>query len=87
MEISQQDAKKIATKLKADIQPGSKHKIVSVKYDDKVVARYGIRHANKGHGHVPSQLYVSMTEAKNLAKCTLDKDSYFKILKGKGLIK
>ncbi len=76
----------IAKKLKADIQKDGKHEQVIVRYGDSIVARYGLRRASRavGHDFIPRQLYVSPRQAKDLAQCSLDRDSYFTLLRDKG---
>ena len=89
MTIIKSDAETIAKKLNASIQNRTRHQQVIVWYQNQVVARYGISRGSKrnsGHGHVPGQLYISPRETKRLAICTLDRDTYFSILRQKSLL-
>ena len=88
MTFTQKHTQAIATKLKADIRRGNKHDQVIVRYDGRIVARYGIRRASRavGHDYIPRQLHVSRQQAKDLAQCSLDRDSYFTLLRDQGML-
>jgi hypothetical protein len=89
MTITRSDAESIAKKLNASIQNRTRHQQVIVWYQNQVVARYGIRRGSNrdsGHGHIPGQLHISPRETKRLAICTLDRDTYFAILRQKNLL-
>lgn len=72
----------------AEIQSRRKHDMAIVRYDGRIVARYGIRRARQemGHDHIPRQLHVSRQRALALARCSLDRDGYFTILSEQGLL-
>ncbi len=89
MTITKRDAERIAKKLDAQIKNGTGHQRVTVWYQNQVVASYGITYGSNrdsGHGHIPRQLNISTHETKNLATCTLDRDSYFALLRQKSLL-
>ena len=86
MKLTQEHARAIAKKLKADIELKGRHEQAVVRYNGSIVARYGIRRSSKavGHNYIPEQLYVSPRQARQLAQCSLDKDNYFTLLRDKG---
>ena len=88
MPLTQHDARAIATKLKAEIQKNRKHDQAIVRYDGRIVARYGIRRASQevGHGYIPGQLHISRQQALALAQCSLDRDGYFALLREQDLL-
>ena len=88
MKLTQEHARAIAKKLKADIEPKRKHDQVIVRYDGSIVAYYGIRRSSRavGHDYIPEQLHVSSRQAKDLAQCSLDRDSYFTLLRDQGML-
>lgn len=88
MKLTQDDARAIAKKLKADIEPGTRHDKAIIRCDGRLVTWYGIRRSSHsvGHGHIPKQLKVSPRQTRELAQCSLDKDSYFALLDAKGEI-
>ena len=86
--IDKQDAENIATKLGAKRRLGRKHEQILVCYDEKVVARYGIRRGsgNPRHAYVPRELHISAQQAHDLADCPMTAERYFEILAEKGLL-
>lgn len=88
MIISKREAEFIAQKLDAEIKNGRRHQIVTVRYNGRHVASYGIQRGSgeKSHSYIPAQLHVSKQQATALAQCSLDKDTYFSILRNKGVI-
>lgn len=89
MPFTRQDARAIAKKLGAEVQTKhKKHDMAIVRYHGRIVARYGIRRASGevGHDHIPHQLYISRQQALALARCSLDRDGYFVVLREQGLL-
>ena len=75
----------IANKLQAEISEGSKHTNVVVRIDGTYIGRFGIRrNRNVGHDYIPRQIYVTMKEALGLARCSLYRADYERILKERG---
>ena len=85
MLITQKEALAIADKLKADVK-GSKHKKVYVRYEGRIVARYGVTHSSKESvlNYVPKQLWISRREALELAECSISERGYFELLRNRG---
>ncbi|HYD49239.1 MAG TPA: hypothetical protein VEB21_12860 [Terriglobales bacterium] len=86
--IDQRQAYAIASKLKADIdEQGRKHANVHIRWDGKLVARYGIRRDRTAdHSFIPKQIHVSLREALDLARCPMSAEEYFEQLRQKGLL-
>jgi len=86
--IGKREAEDIAKKVRADRRAGRKHDVILVRHGGKLVAQYGIRRGsgNPGHGYVAKQLHVSAQQARDLAKCPMSADQYFKVLTDKGLL-
>ena len=79
--IERAAALKIAKKLDADIKGGKKHDRAVIRWEGIIVTTFGINRSRKsGHGHIPGQLFISQTEALNLASCAITKDNYFEII-------
>ena len=75
----------IANKLQAEISEGSKHTNVVVRIDGTYIGRFGIRrNRNVGHDYIPRQIYVTMKEALGLARCSLYRADYERIMKERG---
>ena len=75
----------IANKLQAEISEGSKHTNVVVRINGTYIGRFGIRrNRNVGHDYIPRQIYVTMKEALGLARCSLYRADYERILKERG---
>ena len=88
--ITKELAERIVRKLKARIITGKKaHDIAQVYNDGKLVAWFGIRRSSnkdKGHDHIPEQIFLRPREAKLLGECPLSREEWLKILAGKGLL-
>ena len=82
------DAWAIARKLGAHIREGRNHHVVSVLYNGRRIAQYGISRSSgsKGHDYLPKQLHMSFDQCRQFRKCDLSVDQYIGILKGKHLI-
>ena len=75
----------IANKLQAEISEGSKHTNVVVRIDGTYIGRFGIRrNSNVGHDYIPRQIHMTMKEALGLARCSLYRADYERILKERG---
>ncbi len=76
----------IAKKLKAEIREGRGHTQVVVKIDGTYIGRFGIRRGKKGLGHnyIAKQIGVTMKEALGLARCTLYREDYERLLREQG---
>ncbi len=94
--ITREHADKIARKLKASEETGSKKSggarehIAFVVYHNGVeIAWFGVRRgSNKDqpHGHIPKDLSLSPNQCRKLADCTIDRLEYVEILRQKGLL-
>jgi hypothetical protein len=83
--ILRREAEAIAHKLGANIQSGSKHDRAAVRYKGVLVATFGISRGRKqGHPHIPKQLFVSETQAIELATCSISSEDYFDLIRFKG---
>ena len=85
--ISKQHAEKIADKLQAKIQQGSKHDFAEIFHGGQLIARFGIRRGSekyKGHDHIQKDLYLNGYQAKRLAACPLTREEWLEIMRTKG---
>lgn len=85
--LTQDDARRIADKLEAEIQPRRRHDLAVFRYKGKVVAQFGIRRASKavGHDYIPKELHVSAKQCRELRDCPLTVEGYVEMLVSKGL--
>ena len=75
----------IAEKLGAEISQGRKHTNVVVRVHGTYIGRFGIRRGKSaGHDYIPKQIQITMREALGLARCSLYKQDYEKILRDRG---
>ncbi len=83
-----QDGERIATKLQAQRATGRRHDLVKIHLGGKLVAQYGIRRGSGelSHDYIPRQIHLSPRQTHDLSACTLSRDEYFEILRGKGLV-
>ena len=88
--ITKELALKIAKKLDATITKGEgPHDLAEVWHNDFLVASFGIRRSSekdKGHDHIPSELFVNAYFAKLLGQCPKSRDEWIEELTRKGLI-
>ena len=86
--LTQDGAKKIAKKLKAEIQPGRKHDLVVFRYGGVRVGQFGISRSSKqqSHDYIPRQLYITAKQCREFLDCSLTLDAYVEILAGKHLL-
>jgi predicted amidohydrolase len=83
--LTQDDARKIAAKLKAEITPGRKHDIAVFRHDGRYIAQFGIQRASKDkpHDYVPRQLFMTAKQGREFLECSLSLVAYVEILRSK----
>ena len=75
----------IANKLEAEISEGRKHTKALVRIRGTYIGMFGIRRdKNVGHDYIPRQIHVTTKQALALARCSLYKADYERILKDQG---
>jgi hypothetical protein len=83
-------AVKIADKLNAKINTKTgNHDIAKIYYGDKLIASFGIRRGSRkdlGHDYIPSQLYISKNQARQLGMCPMSAAEYFVVIGEKGML-
>ena len=90
--VTKQHAIDIAKKLKAtavQTRRQSAHQLYAVHEHNVLIATFGIRRASekdKGHDHIPKQLFVGPKDARDLAQCPLSREQWIQKLKVKGKI-
>jgi hypothetical protein len=85
--ITHEHALRIANKLKAVMERGTKHDMAYIYYGGVEIASFGIRRGSekdKGHDHISKALYVGPHDAKLLAQCPLLLEDWLEILRKKG---
>jgi hypothetical protein len=83
--LTARSARKIADKLEAEVSEGRRHTNVVVRIDGTYIGRFGIRrNRNVGHDYIPRQICMTMKEAFGLARCSLYRADYERILKERG---
>ncbi len=84
--FTKKDAKAIAVKFGVKPEPAKKHDIVYIRFEGRIVAKYGIRRGshNEAHPYIPAQLYLTNRQTKELASCSLSTNRYFEILREAG---
>ena len=88
--LEQRDAKDIARKIGATVDPQGKHQRATLEYNGRIVLTFGIRHGSKtGQGHLVGknhELKLSATKAIALARCDMTKDEYIEHLRERNII-
>jgi hypothetical protein len=94
--INRQHADKIARKLEATEESGSKpsggareHISFVVSHNGVEIAWFGVRRGSnkeQPHGHIPRDLNLSPNQCRRLADCTIDREGYIEIMRQKGLL-
>ena len=87
--LTQDGARRIAHKLRAEIETGHrKHDLAIFRYEGIRVASFGIRRSSKAvpHDYISNQLFVTAKQCRDLRDCPLSLDEYVKILTEKGKI-
>ena len=75
----------IADKLDAEVSEGRNHTKAVVRINGVYIGQFGIRRNKKaGHDYIPRQIYVTMKQALELARCSLYKADYARILREQG---
>jgi len=89
--ITRQDALKIATKLKARIEPGRGHGTrAEIYYQGRWITWFGISRSpkkDKPQGHIPRHLHQTPHETKDLAQCPKSREDWIADMIEKGIIK
>lgn len=82
MGVTKQHAKKIVSKLGAEVVKGTKaHDRAIVYHNGIVVATFGIRrgsNANSGHGHIPNDLQINQHDTLRLANCPMSREEWIR---------
>ena len=88
MMLSQSHAERIKSKLEVDVKEGRKHHRVHVFYDGYPIGAYSILRGSEesNHNFVARQLHISLRQAADLARCSLEKEDYYNILRDKGVL-
>ena len=87
--ITKELAVKIADKLEAEILEAGAHDLAVVHYNGQIVATFGIRRASekdKGHDHIPGNIFVGPGFAKLLAQCPKSREDWLEKLRETGKI-
>ncbi len=80
------EAEQIAAKLDADVEEKRNHAVAYVRWQGRIIGSYGIRRGSRelGHDYVPRQIFISMRQALDLARCPMSKEQFFEVLRTKG---
>jgi hypothetical protein len=80
--LSADHAEKIARKLGAELKEG-RHQRAYIRWQGTLVAHFGIRRSSRevGHDYIPREIFVTMRQALDLARCPLSAEDYFNILR------
>lgn len=87
--LTRDDAERIAAKLKGNKHPGSKHEIVRLVYEGKLIGQFGTRRGSRkyqGHDFIPGRIHLSMHDTLSLAQCTFSYEDWIQRMKDKGVI-
>ena len=77
-QITKKEAQGIAKKLEAKRTASRKHERAEVYIDDQLWASFGYSHGKKNSNiQITQDLGISLTEARQLARCQLSRDWYF----------
>ncbi len=74
-------------KLGAQVVPSGAHDIAYVHLRGQYIGQFGIRRSSKrdkGHDHIPRDLFISPRQARELGQCPLTVEGYIEILVEKG---
>lgn len=74
---------KIVKKLRAILVPCKHHDIYEVRENGVVIGKIGISRSSKerGHGHIPDDLFITRPQTMELAQCSLSRSDYCNIRK------
>ena len=86
--LTQDDARKIARKLMAEIKPGRRHDLAVLRYKGVRVGQFGISRSSKeqSHDYISRQLYITAKHCREFLDCSLTLEGYFQILATKQLL-
>ncbi len=86
--LTQDDAWKIARKLKAEIKTGRRHELVIFRYEGHYITQFGISPSSRSqpHDYIPKQLFITHKQCRGLCECPLTLEGYVDILTRKGLL-
>ncbi len=87
--ITKELAIKIAKKLGAEMAEKGPHDIALIKYEGKLIARFGIRRGSRkdaGHDHIPGDIHTSPRYALLLGQCPRKQEEWVAEMKEKGFI-
>lgn len=88
--ITREHADMLVVKLEAEVRTKNKaHDLAIIYYRGRRIANFGIRRSNKkdkGHGHIPTALFISPRQCRLLAICDLSVQEWWDILRDKGLL-
>jgi hypothetical protein len=84
--LTARHAELIADKLGAERSPGRLDERVLIKFNGVLIAQYGIRRGSRElpHDYIPKQIFASMRQALDLARCPMSRDDYFENLRRHG---
>ena len=79
--LDRKAAEAIARKLKAELEQGAKHIRATIRHKGQWIATFGIRRGKDvGHDYIPSQIFVTNRQARQLADCSMSYDEYIAAL-------
>jgi hypothetical protein len=87
--LTREHAETIANKLKGERSSGSKHELVKLVYDGKLIGQFGIRRGSRkdqGHDFIPAGIHLSMHDTISLARCNMTYEEWIERMKEKGFI-
>ena len=87
--LTKDDAEKIASKLKGNKHSGSKHELIRLVYEGRLIAQFGIRRGSRkdqGHDFIPGRIHLNMRDTLSLAQCTFSYEDWIQRMKDKGVI-
>jgi hypothetical protein len=86
--FTQTHALAIAKKLGCSLREGKAYTYADLYVEGRLITSFGIRRASreKSHGHMPRELHITQKESWELHDCSLSKDEYLELLRGKNLL-
>jgi hypothetical protein len=81
--LTARHADDIAKKLDAERFEGRGHERVLIKWNDRLIGQFGIRRGSGdlSHNYIARQIFCSMRQALELARCTMTREDYFEMLR------
>lgn len=85
--LTQDDAREIAKKLKAEIERRRRHDLAVFRHGGKRIAHFGISRSSKeqSHDYIPNQLHITQKQCREFRECPLTLEGYIEILASKEL--